>query len=741
MQLSRRWLFALFFLSGFSGLVCQIIWLRLAFAAFGIVTPVMSVLLSGFMLGLGAGSWLAGAIVQRWNWPRNTALRAYAATEFAIGMGALIVPLLFQRGEELLLPVGNTDSFHYLAYSAAILLLSLLPFCLCMGFTFPFMLQAIKADSGDESGFSFLYLANVVGAMCGTLAAPFVLVELLGFRATLGIAAAANWCAAAVSFGLSLRPAPALAQRNGEAPPTGHGALASPRRTEGGARLMLIVLFTTGLASLAAEVVWTRAFTPVFTTQVYWFAGLLFTYLLATWVGSWLYRRHLARGMSLSSPVLLAALALAAFGQLLMADPRIQWSRTSLRVGWILLSLLPYCGILGYLTPKLIDEYSAGNPTAAGRAYAVNVVGCILGPLLASYLLLPWCGAQWSGMLLALPLWGLSGWALRAGQEGKSAARLPQAIWLAATACGILVATVGRSRETWFAAEDALVLWDHTATVVADEPKERKRLFVNGTSITLLTPTTKLMAHLPLAHLDQPPRAALVICFGMGTTFRSLTTWGIETTAVELSPSVRNAFPFFFPDAREVAAVKPGIQVDDGRRYLRRTTDSFDLITLDPPPPVEAAGSSLLYSKEFYDLVKARLSEQGILQQWYPGGDRRIFQAALRSVVASFPHVRVMHAYDGVGLHILASLQPIPHRSAAELAARLPDKARADLTEWTGDRTAESLLQAVVGNEVPVDDLLDPDLSVIITDDHPYNEYCLLRRLRELKAGTHETIQ
>src|SRR5262249_9555080 len=149
----------------------------------------------------------------------------------------------------------------------------------------------------------------------------------------------------------------------------------------------------------------------------------------------------------------------------------------------------PYCGILGYLTPKLIDEYSSGNPTSAGRAYAVNVVGCILGPLLASYLLLPWCGAQWSGILLALPLWGLAGWALRARPGAKASERKPQALWLAATACGLLVATIGRSRETWFAAADALVLRDHTATVVADERDGLKRLFVNGTSITLLTPT------------------------------------------------------------------------------------------------------------------------------------------------------------------------------------------------------------------------------------------------------------
>ena len=45
-----------------------------------------------------------------------------------------------------------------------------------------------------------------------------------------------------------------------------------------------------------------------------------------------------------------------------------------------------------------------------------------------------------------------------------------------------------------------------------------------------------MMAHLPLFFLDHPPQDALVICFGMGTTYRSMLSWGIPVTAVELVP-------------------------------------------------------------------------------------------------------------------------------------------------------------------------------------------------------------
>lgn len=742
-HLSPRWLFGLFFLSGFSALVCQIVWLRLAFAAFGIVTPVMSVLLSAFMLGLGVGSWMAGAIVKRWSLSWQAALRAYAGAEFLIGVGALSVPSLFLLGERLLLPVGQTDSLSYLSSSAIIISLAIVPFCICMGTTFPFMLQAVKMDGGAQSGFSYLYLANVIGAMFGTLAAPFVFVELWGFQATLAIAACANWFAAGAGIWLSTRTA-AIERKSSQSRAAPAPLATIPPLPGWNAALTLTVLFTTGLASMAVEVVWTRAFTPIFTTQVYWFAGLLFTYLLSTWVGSWLYRWQLARGRALPSHAVLALLALAAFGQLLLADPRIKGPRAWMQLAWILASIGPYCAILGYLTPKLIDEYSAGNPTSAGRAYAVNVLGCIIGPLLASYLLLPRVGVQWSGILLALPLWGLAGVALFRCLRASSLAteaRSMQSVkltWGAAAACGVLAGTVGMSREDQFAAPGALILRDHTATVIADFAENRKRLLVNSTLITLFTPTTKLMAHLPLCHLSERPQSALVICFGMGTTYRSLLSWDIDTTAVELVPSVRDAFGYFFTDADEVRSNPRGrIVIDDGRRYLRRTTERFDVITLDPPPPVEAAGSSLLYSTEFYELIKPRLSENGILQQWFPGGDLKIFHAVLRSITQSFPHVRVMHGFDGWGYHILASERPIPARSGPELAERMPELARRDVVEWSGDRSPESLLGAIVDSEFDAITIIENNPNVIITDDHPFNEYCLLRRLWEWWTGTH----
>ncbi len=94
-----------------------------------------------------------------------------------------------------------------------------------------------------------------------------------------------------------------------------------------------------------------------------------------------------------------------------------------------------------------------------------------------------------------------------------------------------------------------IVLRDSTATVIATGDGMDKELLVNGYGMTSLTPITKMMAHLPLAFLDRPPKNALDICFGMGTTFRSLLSWKIHwhatATLVELVPSVPQMFSYF----------------------------------------------------------------------------------------------------------------------------------------------------------------------------------------------------
>jgi spermidine synthase len=256
-----------------------------------------------------------------------------------------------------------------------------------------------------------------------------------------------------------------------------------------------------------------------------------------------------------------------------------------------------------------------------------------------------------------------------------------------------------------------------------------RRLLVNGHGMTELTPVTKMMAHLTLASLDHQPRSALIICFGMGTTFRSVVSWGISATAVELVPSVPRLFAYYHPDAAQVlASPLAHVIIDDGRRYLERTPAKHDAIIVDPPPPVTTAGSSLLYSQDFYTVAKQRLEPGGILQQWLPDGDNETKAAVARALKNSFPYVRVYHSVEGWGWHFLASDRPIPVRTADELVARMPAAAVADMMEWGPAKTPVAQFALVLAQPVSLDDLiaLSP-FTPALQDDRPINEYFLLR--------------
>ena len=191
------WFFVFFFVSGFCSLVYQVVWLRLAMAAFGVTTPFVSIVLSVFMAGLALGSWSVGRLGRRLEqaeprWP----LRLYALAEAGIGLSALTVPYALAWGRSILAAGSGVawDSATYYLASGVWVSLALLPFCVAMGATFPLAMAAIRREglAGSDRSFSFLYLANVLGATSGTLVSAFFLVEIFGFTTTLLVTALIN---------------------------------------------------------------------------------------------------------------------------------------------------------------------------------------------------------------------------------------------------------------------------------------------------------------------------------------------------------------------------------------------------------------------------------------------------------------------------------------------------------------------------------------------------------------------
>jgi spermidine synthase len=709
------WVFLFFFVSGFCSVLCELIWLRLSMAQFGVTTALTSIVLSVFMAGLGAGSWFAGALVRRYG-DRITfpPLRLYALLEFLIGLSALVVPAELVWGHRLLEGLAGRAAVSSAAYyliSGVWLAATMVPWCACMGATIPVAMFAIRKrqQEGDRRSFSFLYLANVLGAVLGSFL-PLLLIEPYGFHKTLRIGAILNVAIAAAAFVVSLasRPVPLRASSPSAA---AYGATDSHRSA-------LVLLFTTGLATMGMELIWIRLFTPYIGPVVYSFGMILVAYLLATFAGSQIYR-YWSRTRKQESRLTWISLALLGMLPLLTADARVPLHL----VARVFLGVMPFAGMIGFLTPMLVDRWSGGDPDRAGRAYAVNVVGCIVGPLICGFLLLPLVGEHWSVLLLALP-WFAMAFPSRRAPAFRSLSRA-SAYGILLLALPLLLAT--KDFETQFPIRR--VRRDSTATVIAQGEGMNRRLLVNGMGMTKLTPITKMMAHLTLASLDHTPHSALVICFGMGTTFRSVNAWNIPATAVELVPSVPQLFSYFHADAAEVVASPLAhVVIDDGRRFLERSPAKYDAIIVDPPPPVQTAGSSLLYSQDFYAVAKQRLEPGGILQQWLPEADDPTQAAVARAIKSSFPYVRVFRGIEGWGWHFLASERPIPIRTAAELVARMPAGAVTDMMEWGPAPSPEEQVNLLLSHPSSPDAIiaLSP-ATATLTDDRPINEYFLLR--------------
>ena len=710
--------FFLFFLvSGFCGILYELVWLRLAMAQFGVTTPLISIVLSTFMAGLGVGSWVAGALIRRFESnPSVPPLRFYAICELLIGASALIVPVQLLWGHRIIESIsgqnGISSSSFYLI-TGAWLAFTLIPWCACMGATIPLAMFAIRRQFACESerSFSFLYVANLVGAVAGALL-PLLFIEAFGFHGALRIGMALNFTVALSAAALSLRA------KSFTAATLASDSTLSAKPTGAPQKSALLLLFLTGLVTMGMEVVWIRLFTPSIGPMVYSFALILASYLFATFVGSRLYRVW-SRSHLIESPVLWVLLSVLGLLPLLTSDMRLQWN-PAVRV---FLGVMPVSGLLGFLTPMLVDRSSKGSPALAGRAYAVNVFGCILGPLLSGFFFLPEFGERVSMLLFVAPFLLMA-----FVPVSRAKFNAPSRVACYATvAVALFIFFAAKDFENLF--QSRVVLRDSAATVIATGSGNQKQLLVNGIPMTGLRAITKLMAHLTLASHDQPPQSTLVICFGMGTTFRSATSWGVPATVVDLIPSVPKLFYYFHQDASEVLK-RPDARVivDDGRRFLERTSQSFDSIIVDPPPPVPAAGSSLLYSKEFYVLVKHHLRQGGIFQQWLPEGDPDTQSAVARGLKESFPYVRAFGYPGDSGLQFLCSMSPIAVRTPAELVARMPSASIPDLIEWTPELTPEYLFRVPLSHELTVDEIIARAPGTpALQDDRPINEYYFLR--------------
>jgi predicted membrane-bound spermidine synthase len=535
-------------------------------------------------------------------------------------------------------------------------------------------------------------------------------------------------------------PAPAI-------PVAPNRSAAAPSRPT----LALALAFVSGLTSLGYQVLWTRLLSSGTGNSTYVFTLILAMFLIGIALGAQFFsmvRVRIGRPVALIAIAQVAVAALAILGLVLVighpgpldAMHPLESARAIFMP--IILAVLPAAAVLGFTFPAssaLLGDDPARVAANAGRLLAVNTAGAIVATFAIPFIVIPAVGSPAAVALLALVnvatglILAFRGTAIRQRATAATAVVVGAAIVAALVLPNVIVdPSVARIRmnptATLFESRE-----DEIASVQAGETST-SQLWVTGTAMTLLTVDAKLMPIIPLMLRPQS-KTALTVAFGMGSAFRGALIAGLRTEAIELVPSVPKMFHYFYDDADAVLANPNGkVIITDGRNHVELTTEQYDIIVTDPPPPIESSGASVISSLEYYQAGHAHLNPGGIMMQWTPyGSTRDEFRAHLRTFHAVFPHVMVASGPGGFGFYFLGSDQPLAFNDAAtrEILSRpgvLEDISSAfDSRETTIDGWAAKI-PALVG-------MTDDEVSAftgdgpLITDDRPLPEYFLLRRM------------
>ncbi|HEV3259044.1 MAG TPA: fused MFS/spermidine synthase [Gemmataceae bacterium] len=738
------WLYMLFFLSGISGLMYEVVWVRMLTRILGSTVYATSTVLAAFMAGLALGSFLIGRILHRARRP----LLWYAAVELGIGVSAVLSLAMPER----MIPVyrviyqaaGESRAWLTAGQGGLALVVLLTPTVL-MGATLP-LLCAFGSRYRESFGqyVGTLYARNTLGAVVGVLASGFILIGAVGETNTIlaGVVLNGGVALAALLLGRAPVATAASVEQEPEAVST----------YSAGVRRVVIVCFAvSGFVALANEVVWSRMLILHQGTSIYAFSAMLAVMLTGMALGSAFGARRLQQWpdplVQLARLELLIGVAVA--GALYLFDlPLFEQSPAAARLAPVVL-VGPLGFLLGVIFPVAARCYlrsrSAGSRGVA-ELYAWNTIGCIAGAVAGGFVLIPLLGAGRSGMCLA----GLSllvGIVLLAAHPDSLRRRVQLLEWgLLATSC-LLLLLVGdpyyrvierRMGQLYpglalFSRHIEEAAGTTTAFRPVDGDPRHEHLWVNGRGMTCKTTATKLMAHLPIWLADEP-RDVLVICFGMGTTVRSASRHaGLDVTAVELVPGVVRSFGFYHADGPALLR-RPNIRAaaDDGRNYLLMHDRPYDVITIDPAPPLESAGTVNLYSRSFFELCHQRIRSGGVVCLWVPAASRSEVKLIMRTYVDVFEHVSVWSGPEQEqcppGVLLLGSRRPL-HDVGTKIRRAYGDPAVvADLLEWGREfDRPEKVLGLHVADKQQVRDFVGG--VPVISDDRPYTEFPLWRAL------------
>jgi spermidine synthase len=746
-------IYVIFVLSGAAGLIYEVVWARQLVLVFGNTTQAVSAILTGFFGGMAIGSVVGGRLADRVRSP----LRLYGFLEIVLVLVVVATPVTFRLIHELYR--GAYGSLESSPQALALIrfglsLLALGPATVLMGATLPTLTRHLSAGGDHLSrAFGHLYAANTFGAIVGTLVSGLVLIELLGLTGALLVGAACSGAAGVLALVVA-RSSPrseAVVAPSAPVEPPAHSTASPPARPSA-PRLALAIAFVSGLTSLGYQVLWTRLLSTGTGNSTYVFTAILAVFLVGIAAGAVVFsalRERIRQPIALlaAAQVAVAVLALAGLVFVIGALPPAARADSfaglaSLRNS-VALVVLPATLVMGLAFPAasaLLDDRAGRVGTNTGRLLAANTLGAIAGTFLVPFVVIPAIGSP--GAVAALALVNAATGISLAVARLRDRPPLRLGVTIAGVAAAaLIVAAILRpgvivdptfTRVAAAGGEIDQSAEDEIAAVQAGELGGSRRLWVTGSTMTVLTVDARLMPILPLM-LRPSSTSALVVAFGMGSSYRTALRAGLNVDGAELVPSVPLMFGQFYPDAAAVLADPRGhLYITDGRNHVELTTHRYDIIVTDPPPPIDSSGVSVISSKEYYEAGRSRLNPGGVMMQWVPYGQTvDEFRAHVRTFRTVFPNVFIAYGPGGYGFLMIGSDQPLELREQDILTVLRRPNVLDDLssaydspehTEAGWASRIESLVW-IKGDAVARFAGDGP----LITDDRPLPEYFLLR--------------
>ncbi len=763
----------LFFLSGATGLVYELLWVRVLYQSFGSTIQSVTTVVAAYMGGLGLGAWLFGRRADRHAKPAAL----YGWLEIAIGGFGLVSPLVLALAHRVYvgtagaLALGSGASVALRFGLAALVLL--IPTTL-MGGTLPALTKGFMGAERDrlQPSLGRLYALNTLGAVVGTALAGFVLVERVGIQGSLIGTAAVNLAlgAAALALAQPLEPGPAAPPGRAPAPDTLR-------------RLALVLLALTAFASLLDEIAWTRVLVMVVGGSTYAFTLVLLMFLLGIGLGSAVVAgRRTARPTTAADAAVAqgitgagAALLLGFFGALplyILAVLQHPGFGTTARLALLGVAvgavvLIPAIG-MGLSFPLLADlaaPRDAARGADVGAAYALNTLGSIAGAVLTGFVLVVALGTE-TTLRIGLVVNGvvalvLAIYAARGVAEGSAEHRALQSRVLVGGLLGSVALGAAFTAPGW-----STRLIDLGPTIYGRQPMDaagrraflthrgtRQLAFREGWNATVSVweglsgrtlrlngkvdasdhgdMNTQIMLGLAPAAARPEPASALVIGFGSGVTTRVLSQVpGMRRVrVVEIEPAVL-AMNGLFQGVNDSVLARRTVEavVDDARSALQLHDDRFDVIVSEPSNPW-VAGVATLYTPEFFRIVRSRLAEDGVYCQWV-----QVYQLPLpvvasvvRNLRAVFPHVEVWFS-SSLDLMVLGSGRPIRYDRAWLARLLAPATSVGALSrEWLGvDSAGDHFGRRLLGEAGAA--RLAERATLAHSDDRPELEFVAARR-------------